>query len=117
MFHWIFILADVSTAILGADFLAHFNLKVDVRQRKLIDETTSLAIRGIQSSLSSPGLMFSIPDSASQYQNLVRQFPSITRTNYKDHPVKHDITHHIRTHGPPVFCRSRRLAPDKATIA
>eukprot|EP00794_Sanderia_malayensis_P013556 gene13556-biopygen10821 len=90
---------------------------VDVRQRKLIDETTSLAIRGIQSSLSSPGLMFSIPDSASQYQNLVRQFPSITRTNYKDHPVKHDITHHIPTHGPPVFCRSRRLAPDKATIA
>eukprot|EP00794_Sanderia_malayensis_P015573 gene15573-biopygen13284 len=117
MFHWIFILADVPTAILGADFLAHFNLKVNARQRKLIDETTSLAIRGIQSSLSSPGLMFSIPDSASRYQNLIRQFPSITRTNYKDHPVKHDITHHIRTHGPPVFCRSRRLAPDKATIA
>ena len=116
-FRWIFILADIPTPILGADFLAHFNLKVDVRQRKLIDTTTSLTIQGIQSTLTSPQPMFSIPDSNSKYHALIRQFPELTRPNYQETAVKHSITHHIRTQGPPVFCRSRRLAPDRLTVA
>ena len=116
-FRWIFILADIPTPILGADFLANFNLKVDVRQRKLIDTTTSLTIQGIQSTLTSPQPMFSIPDSNSKYHALIRQFPELTRPNYQETAVKHSITHHIRTQGPPVFCRSRRLAPDRLTVA
>ncbi|XP_065052942.1 uncharacterized protein LOC135682132 [Rhopilema esculentum] len=29
----------------------------------------------------------------------------------------HNVTHHIRTQGPPVFCRPRRLAPDRLPVA
>ena len=34
---WIFIIADVQKPILGADFLRHFGLLVDVQKRQLVD--------------------------------------------------------------------------------
>ena len=45
-FTWIFIIADVKQHILGADFLAHYKLLVDVSSRKLIDQVTYLAVPG-----------------------------------------------------------------------
>ena len=44
VFHWIFLLAGVPTAILGANFLSHFNLTVDISEHKPIDSTTTLSI-------------------------------------------------------------------------
>ncbi|GFQ97341.1 gag-pol polyprotein [Trichonephila clavata] len=41
-----FIIADVSIHIVGADFLAHFGLIVDLKQRKLIDTLTNLSSLG-----------------------------------------------------------------------
>lgn len=43
-FRWIFILADVSQAVLGADFLSFFNLAVDMHAHRLIDLNTRLSI-------------------------------------------------------------------------
>ncbi|GFY44990.1 gag-pol polyprotein [Trichonephila inaurata madagascariensis] len=43
---WDFIIADVSIPIVGADFLAHFGLIVDLKQRKLIDTLTNLSSLG-----------------------------------------------------------------------
>ena len=51
---WIFIIADVQKPILGADFLQHFGLLVDVKQRQLTDATTHLHVQGILSTHSSP---------------------------------------------------------------
>ncbi|KPU72637.1 uncharacterized protein Dana_GF26334 [Drosophila ananassae] len=39
-FVWTFVLADVNCAIIGADFLQHFDLLVDMKRRKLIDRAT-----------------------------------------------------------------------------
>lgn len=39
-FCWSFLVADVSTAIIGADFLASFGLMVDLKNRRLIDNKT-----------------------------------------------------------------------------
>ena len=47
---WIFIIADVQKAILGADFLRHFRLMVDMSHIKLVDIRTHLSIQGISSS-------------------------------------------------------------------
>eukprot|EP00795_Rhopilema_esculentum_P017874 gene17874-biopygen608 len=113
---WIFIIADIPTPILGADFLAHYGLKVDVRNRTLIDTTTSLSIRGISSSASSPSPVFCFP-ATTPYSSLLKRFPDITRPSYNEATIKHSVTHHIRTTGPPVFCRPRRLAPDRLKIA
>ena len=39
-YSWDFLIADVQTPLLGADFLAHYNLLVDVKNRRLIDTTS-----------------------------------------------------------------------------
>lgn len=36
-FRWIFVVADVANAIIGADFLRHFNLMVDMSKHHLVD--------------------------------------------------------------------------------
>jgi hypothetical protein len=42
-FTWRFIIADVTQAIIGADFLSHYGLVVNLRKKRLLDETTSLS--------------------------------------------------------------------------
>ena len=103
--------------ILGADFLANFGLKVDVAHRQLIDTTTSLTINGIIASIPSPSPIFTMPQTSSAYTELLARFPQLSRPNYQKTTVKHNITHHIRTTGPPVHCRPRRLAPDRLKVA
>ena len=44
---WIFVVADVSKPILGADCLHHFHLSVDLNKRTLVDNTTQLTIAGV----------------------------------------------------------------------
>eukprot|EP00794_Sanderia_malayensis_P020726 gene20726-biopygen17108 len=61
--------------------------------------------------------MFAIPDVNQKYKELLTKFNSITRPNYDESAVKHNVTHHIETKGPPVFSRPRRLAPDRLAIA
>ena len=46
-FRWVFVIADVKQPILGADFLRHFGLTVDMRCGKLLDTTTQLQVNGI----------------------------------------------------------------------
>ncbi|GFT56042.1 transposon Ty3-I Gag-Pol polyprotein [Trichonephila clavipes] len=41
-FIWTFIIADVSSPIIGADFLRHFNLLIDLKKKRLVDVETSL---------------------------------------------------------------------------
>jgi len=43
---WSFVIADISKPIIGADFLAHFNLMVDLKNRRLIDQVTGLTTVG-----------------------------------------------------------------------
>ena len=114
---WIFIIADISTPIIGADFLHHFGLLVDVRNLKLIDSTTNLSVSGILSSTPSISPTFVKADDQTPYKHLLTQFPDITRPVYNDAAVKHSVTHHIETRGPPVSARPRRLATDRYSIA
>lgn len=45
-FVWKFIIADVSKPIIGADFLGHFGLLVDIKNSRIIDKTTNLSSIG-----------------------------------------------------------------------
>ena len=100
-FRLIFLIADLPIPILGADFLANFGLQVDVACRQLIDTTTSLTINGFQASSTSPHLVFALPNVSLPYKDLLKKFLDITRPNYKDTDIKHNVTHHIRTNGRP----------------
>ena len=100
-FRWIFVIADVRSAIIGADFLDHFALIVDVKRRRLTDSTTSLCIQGVRAKRNSPSPTFSLIGSQSRYHELLSRFPDITRPNFREAVVKHNVTHHIVTQGPP----------------
>ena len=115
-YKWIFIIASVPIPILGADFLKHFSLAVDVKNRKLIDTLTELNVSGCRASIVSPSPVFAIPDSIG-VPLLLREYSDVTRPNFQEHPVKHNVTHHITTTGPPVNARPRRLSSDKLHIA
>ncbi|WP_221936052.1 hypothetical protein, partial [Klebsiella pneumoniae] len=45
-FTWKFIIADVTKPIIGADFLAHYGLLVDLKGGQLIDRETRMTSRG-----------------------------------------------------------------------
>ena len=113
---WTFIVADVKQPIIGADFLIHYNLLVDLRCRCLRDMRTGL---GIAASLSSirPLSLNRVDTVQNEYTKLLGQFPELTRPTTKGETVKHGITHKIVTKGHPVFARPRRLAPDKLVTA
>ena len=114
---WIFIIADVQKSILGADFLAHYGLTVDMRQSKLIDTRTHLRVQGIASASTSPRPSLHIKDVLSLYLQLLAEFPELSQIFTPDTPVKHDVRHYIETTGPPASARPRRLVPDRLKIA
>lgn len=59
-FPWIFILADVTMPIIGADFLQHFGLTVDMKNQRLTDPETTLAAVGRQPPPEEVPVLFSI---------------------------------------------------------
>ncbi|BHF83082.1 hypothetical protein SprV_0802622400 [Sparganum proliferum] len=117
LFPWVFVVADIPCAILGADFLAAFDLLVDCRQSRLHDKTTNLIVRGISSSDASRHLAVLDPEPENTFRQLLAKYPGLTRPNLNVSIPPHDVVHHIRTTGPPVFSRPRRLAPTRLAAA
>ena len=114
---WVFTIADVPFTLIGADFLSHFHLTVDIHRHKLIDNQTKLFIHGIQSIDQSPCPIVAVTDNNCAYQRLLAEFPDITQPTYKETVIKHTVTHHINTKEPSVVSRARRLAPDRLKLA
>ncbi|BHF72618.1 hypothetical protein SprV_0401568600 [Sparganum proliferum] len=112
-FSWIFVIADVPHAILGSDFLAEFDLLVDCRRSCLLDRTTGLSVRGLTPFNDSCNLSVLDTGIACPYRDLLLQHPNIIKPHFRSGEIQHDVVHHIRTSGPPVFARPRRLAPSR----
>ena len=109
-FRWVFIIAETATPILGADFLRHYQLLVDMTRFRLVDATTNLMVNGIISQVESPSPSLLPRKATTPFDALLTKFPSITQPCSPETPIKHDVTHHITTVGPPVSGRTRRLA-------
>lgn len=114
-FSWSFIIADIPAAIIGADFLSHFGLLIDLQNQRLIDTITKLTTKGelLQTSLHN----ISTIDSSSPYANLLQEFIEITTPQRKPNPKRSSYAHKIVTNGQPVTAKARKLAGDKATAA
>ena len=116
-FRWVFLIADVQHAILGADFLHHFQLLVDVTNHRLVDSITQLRVNGVLTSESSPRPCVPRPPPADPFMAILQEFPSLTSPRPKDAPIKHTVQHYIPTTGPPVHARPRRLPPERLRVA
>ena len=115
-FPWIFIVAEVAVPILGADFLRHYGLMVDMRRHLLIDSTTKLEVNCKTSSRPALCLTLLPPQPQNDFEIIIKDFPSVLQTSPQQ-PIKHTVTHHIQTTGPPVYTPTRRLSPAKLNIA
>ncbi|CAE1170714.1 unnamed protein product [Acanthosepion pharaonis] len=115
-FTWIFTIADVSMPILGADFLTHYKLSVELASQTLTDTSTNLQRYGFISKYSTIGLTTVIP-TANGYDEIIRQYQSLPSPSTHNEPVKHHATHSIKTTGPPVHSQPHRLHPSKLKIA
>lgn len=111
-FSWNFIIADVKTSILGADFLKHFKLLVDLHRRKLIDNVTELSIDAFEVTSGGDSSIHFI-SSDQVYHDILKLYPEILRPMSLKEPAKHDVIHRIETTGQPLFARARPLPPDK----
>ena len=116
-FQWIFIIADVQNPILGADFLRHYSLLVDLKHNKLVDGITHLHIQGISTLISSPSPSLFPKQPKTDFDAILSTYPDIVQPCNTDSPIKHNVTHHISTAGPPVHARPCRLSPKRLKAA
>ncbi|XP_013136943.1 PREDICTED: uncharacterized protein LOC106102080, partial [Papilio polytes] len=115
-YQWRFTVANVTKPIIGVDFLSHYNLVVDCKNHRLIDNTTTLSC--IASSANNDVCSVKILTGSSCFHAILDMYPEITRPSGTHYTPKHNTVHHIRTTpGPPISCTPRRLAPDKMKIA
>ena len=114
-FDHLFYVTDIKTAILGTDFLGAHGILVDVGGRRLLRNGTVCA-NAEPSQLGSVGVRL-VNMSSDRYSAIMARYPDVTSPSPGPTPVKHNVTHHIVTKGPPVFQRPRRLTPGRASIA
>lgn len=118
IFTWKFLITEVSKPIIGADFLAATGLLPDLRNKRLIDPLSKIFAKCERAKCSSFNLALTDNTSTdSRVLKILDEYREITGELNANTQARHDVTHHILTTGPPVSCRPRRLAPEKATIA
>ncbi len=116
VFPWRLVVADVQLPIIGSDFLANFDLMPDCRNKRLVDRKTGLnaSCQLMQNSQTSVRAL----SENSPHHEIFTSFPDLIRPSGTMREIRHSTLHFIRTtDGPPVFCRPRRLAPDRLKIA
>ena len=112
-----FIIANISTPILGVDFLIKFNLLVDPTNRRLVDGETNLQTVGKPYFGNHLCPLITLSNTGCRFRKIMSEFSQLTIPNFREIKVKRSVTHHIRTKGPPVAARPRQLAPDRLEIA
>ncbi|GFX11933.1 retrovirus-related Pol polyprotein from transposon 297 [Trichonephila clavipes] len=108
-FIWTFIIADVSCPIIGADFLKHFNLLIDLKKKRLVDVETSLFTSCVFSNIVQPSIL--TVDANISFKNIFSEYPDLSNPSLISKSASHGTVHHIITTGPPVTARPRRLHP------
>ena len=137
-FTWSFLLADIEFPILGADFLRHFKLVVDLANGQLLDAESleCLKIAAVsESSLpafdwaldneeelisAQPGvsaILASVSELPVAYRDIFVRFPEVVNESGKLPVPCKDVVHHIETVGVPCSSRARRLDDAKMEVA
>lgn len=112
-FYWTFLIADVTSPIIGADFLRFYDLLIDLRQNRLIDNKCDKKATSISfSHLNALEIKTSNP-----FADILNDFSTITQLSPLGSITKSTIFHRIETEGQPVHSRARRLSPEKLAAA
>jgi len=113
-YKWNFVIANVSRPIIGADFLRHYDLLVDVARKRLIHARSFQVFDGKASEFKSTCLSaVRTGTSNNVYEQLLSNYPKIMDPIFTTQVPTHSVEHHVITTGPPVFSKPRRLSPQK----
>lgn len=117
IFPWTFTIANVTHPILGADFLSHFGIIVNLRSKQLSDSLTKVSTNGKISQNNFPKI--TVLQHTRRFNSLLKEYSYLFEDVLKlpSNSHAHGITHVIETTGPPVAAKARRLAPDKLAAA
>ncbi|KAG7187929.1 hypothetical protein KM043_013893 [Ampulex compressa] len=108
---WSFIIADIKSPIIGADFIAHHGILLDLQNRSLIDSVTRITPSGIIRKTYIHSISTINPNTG--YTELFEQFSEVTKLSMGIGKAKDPtVAHHIETEGTPVAHRPRRLFMD-----
>jgi hypothetical protein len=103
------LLAKVDFAIMGADFLRHLKLAVDLAGGQLVDTQDMCSLAGEASLAVDGSLLAAVAATSPQYCSLFSYYPAVADTSGKLPPVKHDVEHFLRTEEPLVTSRFQWL--------
>ena len=109
VYTWNFQLAPVAVPLLGADFLEHFNLLVDIKGWKVVHTDCPEDVAKPLPVLSQHSNRYPIFQLRKRFRNFWKSFVS---------KPCHNVRHHLLTNpSPPVFAKPRRLNPEKLAAA
>lgn len=109
-FVWTFTIADVNKAIIGLDFLSHYGLNVDVRDKCLRDSITGLIAHFRPGDFSNYSKLSNF-HSSTPYAALLDKFSNLTSnspTVLKEPSIP--VKHYISTTGNPCHYKARPIA-------
>ncbi|KFD60018.1 LOW QUALITY PROTEIN: hypothetical protein M514_27802 [Trichuris suis] len=107
---WTFIVANVETAIIGADFIHHHRLVVDLANSRVFQSRER-----IDEALGNTAAVVTVKKD--KFGELLKRFRHKGNMGQKLNASLEHFQHTIETTGPPVFARPRRLQPERLRIA
>ena len=120
VYTWTFQLTPISVPLLGANFLEHFDLLVDIKGRKVVHAQCPESVVLYASPTPQPAFRrASFLSAPPQIQKLLSEFPDVLSSDgFTALKPQHDVRHHLLTNqGPPVYSKPCRLDPDKLSAA
>ena len=105
-----FIRAEVNQPIIGADFLSEHGININMRERKITDETLGTTKYGHQTRNEICSIRM---NDDPRIEKLIKRYPDLVSKENVLPPVKHSYVHEIPTTGRLPFSRPRRLPPKK----
>ena len=90
---------------------------MDKAHNRLTDALTHLHVQGVTTTVTLPSPTLRSRHPKNEFEALLSHFPEVVQPTTKEQPIKHSVTHHITTTGPPFSARFRRLPPERLKIA
>jgi cleavage and polyadenylation specificity factor subunit 1 len=112
-FVWNFVVADIATPILGADFIKQFHLLPDLTRNRFVDGKSLCSVSCSRKVVSQPSvhLVTKLNGIHARVLEILKSYPLITAPpRYQEKPL-HDTMHYIHTTGKPIYQRPYRLPP------
>ena len=118
-YKWTFLVADMKRSLIGADFLTHSSLLVDLRNKQMVhpDDLNATPLQRTKRRSRITGLAFAASANPSPLAKLFAEFPTITVPNFRIVSPKHAVRHTIETRGQPIRAKARPLPPQKLAAA